>query len=90
MILNNAIDVNADGRKAVKLADADPKRRVINIWAGETDLWYGGNKNVPAGTIGHRIIAGENVEIESSAEIWVIRTLNTSGNCSFSEEFTSG
>ncbi len=90
MILNNAIDVNAHGQRSVKLADADPKRRVINIWAGDTELWYGGNKNVVAGTIGHRIPANGNVEIESAAEIWVIRAANTSGNCSFSEEFTRG
>jgi len=88
-MMNNATDVFADYTRPVKLADARPKRKYINIWAGDTDLWYG-NRGVQSGTIGHKVKAGARVEIKTTSEIWVIRAVNTAGNCSFSEEFNDG
>lgn len=90
MKLGNAVDVYV-GEKAVKLLDANPKRRTVNLWAGpDSHLWYGGDRNVQAGTIGNLVAAGTApVEIKSSAEIWIIREKNTSGMCGYSEEFIS-
>lgn len=90
MKLGNAVDVLVTDR-AVKLLDANPKRRTVNLWAGpDSNLWFGGDKSVQAGTIGNLVAAGTApVEIRSSAEIWVIRQTNTSGLCSYSEEFTT-
>lgn len=87
--LTNAVDIFVDGTRPVKLSNANSNRKVINIWAGDTDLWYGG-RTVKSGTIGHKVTVGQMVEVKTSAEIWVIRVPNTAGKCSFSEEYTNG
>lgn len=89
MKLGNAVDVFV-GEKAVKLLDANAKRKTVNLWAGpDSHLWFGGNRNVQAGTIGNQVSAGTApVEIKASGEVWVIREKNTSGLCGYSEEFT--
>jgi len=90
MNLTNAIDINVGADMAVKLVDADPKRKILNLFPGTANIWFGGNKNVKAGTIGNKVLAGSNLEITSSAEIWVIRASGDETLCSYSEEFVDG
>jgi len=87
---SNAVDTFVDGSKAVLLSGANANRKVINISAGVTPLWYGGNESVRAGTLGNKIIAGARVAVETSADTWVIRLDGDDGLCSYSEEFTGG
>lgn len=86
MKLTNARAVYVDSRKAVKLVEENPNRRVLNVKALDSDLYYGGNSDVEANLSGFRIRANQTVEIKSGAEIWVIRANNTAGNCQFQEE----
>ena len=90
MELPDSINEFVDGNRAVKIADENPYRKVINIWAGDSDLYYG-NRRVEATGFGHRIPAGGMAELtDIKAEIWVKRASLTSGLCSFSEENIDG
>jgi len=90
MQMPDSIDAFVDGDRAVKIADENPFRKVINIWAGDSDIYYG-NRRVRGAGFGQRIPAGGMAEIKDQlAEIWVIRAPLTSGLCSFSEENIDG
>ncbi len=86
--VTNAVDVFVDGQKSIKLSSANARRRVINIWAGDSDLWFG-DRDVRGGTIGNKVRAGDRVELTLKGEIYVIRQGGTAGLCSFSEELAT-
>lgn len=88
-VITNATDVFADDTRGVLLAAANTKRRVINIWAGDSDLWFG-NRSVKGGTIGNKVDAGSKVELTLRGDIYVIRNTGDAGLCSFSEEINAG
>ncbi len=88
MFITNAVDLYADGLEAVKVVDADERRTSLNISAGTTPLFWGGNRKVKAGTVSNAVIAGGRFEIKTSAEVWVIRQAGDAGTFGFSEEFT--
>jgi len=87
--VTNAVDVFASNTRSVLLASANDRRRVINIWAGDSDIWFG-NRSVTGGTIGNKISAGSRVELSLRGAIYVIRDGSDTGLCSFSEEISSG
>ena len=72
--------------EAVKIVSANPRRRFIEIEAGDTDLWWG-PETLTGGTVGRRIIAGGRTVVENKAEIYVIRNNGNSGIASYGEEF---
>lgn len=80
-----------DGDQPVRIAGYNPFRSFINIWAGESALWYG-SRNVTSGGIGNKIPAGGMATLDATkseqnkGEVWVIREALTSGLCEFSEE----
>lgn len=85
----NAVDMHVADR-AEKLADANPSRSEMNIRAGTTDIWYGGNNSVVAGTLGRKIMAGTQARLKGNAaksEIWGIRAAGDAGMCSIEEDF---
>lgn len=87
-VITNAIDVFVGSDKPLLLSKANANRTIINIWAGDTDLWFG-NRSVKGGTIGNKVKAGTKVEISLRGDIYVIRNASNSGLCSFSEEINS-
>ena len=87
--VTNAVDVFADSNRSVLLASANDRRRIINIWAGDSDLWFG-DRSVTGGTIGNKIAAGSRVELSLRGAIYVIRHSADAGLCSFSEEIEHG
>lgn len=87
MRISDAVDLYVDGTKAVKVVEEDPNRFAVNLFAGIEDLWWGGTKNVKAGTIANKVRAGGSLEVKTGAEIWVIRAAGAAADFSFSEEF---
>ncbi len=88
-VLTNPIGVYVDSKRAVKLVDANDRRRILNLYAGKSDITYGGNKDITPNDDGFNLVKPNfnSVEIKSGAEIWVIRKEGDAGNCGYSEEF---
>ena len=85
--LKNGRDFYVDGERAVKIADANPNRRVLNLYTGADDLYFGGNNKVIAGGIAGYVPASPKpVEVKLQGEIWVIRAKGTAGKCGVMEE----
>ena len=89
MSMTNTRKAFVDGSRAVKIVESYSKRRIVNLSAVGSDLYYGGDRNVPTDTDSGGIVrAGVQAEIKTASEIWVKRAANTAGNCEFSEEFS--
>ncbi|MBL4791262.1 MAG: hypothetical protein JKY60_20195 [Kordiimonadaceae bacterium] len=89
------IEEMVDGSRAVKIADYNPFRKFINIWAGDSYLYFG-SRNVRASGVGNRIPPNGQATIDATdsdqnkGEVWVIRVAATSGSCAFTEENANG
>ncbi|WP_417449527.1 hypothetical protein [Kordiimonas sp.] len=84
--LTSAKNVTVRSDRAVLLVDANPRRKVLNITAGDFDVWVGQldvrpvteQNKIPANTRG--------VFSNIQSEIWVIAAAPNTGKISYSEE----
>lgn len=86
MKLGNNKDVLV-GSRPVKVADANPRRRSLTIFAGTFDIWIGGNEDMTAGTVGAKAIAGGHFTTENQGEIWAVRMPGDETLCGVQPEF---
>ena len=84
--LTSAKNVTVNGERPVLLVDNNAKRRVLNITAGDFDVWVG-QRDVQANTEQNKIPAGTRGVFKNiQSEIWVIASGENTGKISFSEE----
>ncbi len=86
--ISSAVDKIA-GDKPVRLVKENPNRTVLNIDAGEYDLWFG-DENVRAGTVGNKVAANKRLELKIRGEVWVIRLPGQAAMCGHSQETERG
>ena len=84
--LTSATDKLVDGSEAVLLVRENDGREILNLWAGDHDLWYG-DENVKSGTIGGKVDAEDHVELKTRSAVYVIRQAGEESKCSYSQEF---
>jgi len=84
--LTSARNVTVGGERAVILVEANPRRKVLNITAGDFDIWVG-QVDVRPDTEQNKIPAGtRGVFKDIQSEIWVIAAEGQLGKISYSEE----
>ncbi|WP_020398990.1 hypothetical protein [Kordiimonas gwangyangensis] len=84
--LSSAKNVTVRSDRAVILVSANPRRKVLNVTAGDFDVWVG-QVDVRPDTEQNKIPAGtRGVFKDIQSEIWVIAGGENIGKISFSEE----
>lgn len=84
--LTSARNVTVNGQRAVQFVKDNPRRRVLNITAGDFDVWVG-QSDVRATTEQNKIPAKTRMVISNiQSELWVIAADGFEGKISFSEE----
>ena len=88
--LTSAKNVTVSGERAVLLVRDNLKRRVINITAGDFDVWIG-QEDVSPDTEQNKIPANTRGVFKNiQSELWVIGPLGNLGKISYSEEIEVG
>jgi hypothetical protein len=84
--LLGARNLTVSGDRAVQMVKNNPDRRVLNITAGDFDVWVG-QSDVRPDTEQNKIPALTRFAVtDIQGEVWVIAAPGNSGKISFSEE----
>lgn len=84
--LLSARKLTVRGDRAVQMVKDNPNRVVLNISAGDVDVWVG-QDDVTATTEQNKIPAGTRMYLNNiQGELWIIGVAGTTSKVSFSEE----
>jgi hypothetical protein len=84
--LTSARNITVTGNRAVRMVKENPRRRVLNITAGDFDIWVG-QDDVQPSTVQNKIPAQTPFVVKDiQSELWVIADAGNIGKISYSEE----
>ena len=73
--------------QAVRIANVNADRKVVNLYPGGQPIYWGGDRNLQnQGVAGFEAADVKQVEIEIQGEIWVRRPAGVSAQCGVMEE----